>query len=122
MTEDEWETRAAYRLAADVVRAKNLHREPIEAWLTILYNRLETRIRMSRARQETARGSAESDVQDGWIGSPQAAAILGWSKRQVQRLASDLDGRIASGRWIFRESVVREYKERMNDGSSSSGS
>lgn len=122
MTEDEWENRACYRLAAEAVRRKNLRREPIEAWLATLYDRLDIKVRMSRARQENGCPAAESEVNDSWIGSPEAAAILGWSKRQVQRCAPDLDGQIVAGRWLFRESLVKEYaSERDNDGQTAGG-
>lgn len=43
--------------------------------------------------------------------------MLSWSKRQVQRHADDLGGRIIGGRWLFRESDVRDYAaERHGDG------
>jgi hypothetical protein len=48
--------------------------------------------------------------QERLITAREAAAILGLSKRQVQRLAADLDGsQLICGRWLFEASAVTEY-------------
>lgn len=41
----------------------------------------------------------------------QAAAMLGRSKRQTQRLAPRLGGRIVAGRWLLDEQAVRQHLE-----------
>ena len=38
-----------------------------------------------------------------------AARLLGWPVRKVQRNASDLDGRMPHGRWIFDRRTVELY-------------
>ena len=48
------------------------------------------------------------------IGSQQAADILGVSKRQTQRLAADLDGRLAGGHWVFDKKAVEAYAAQRN--------
>lgn len=51
------------------------------------------------------------------IGTPEAAEILGWDKRKVQRAANTgqipIVGRLgARGEYLFREDVVAELAER----------
>jgi len=81
-----------------------------------VYKRLDSHIRLSQGRHETgSTATAEaSSNEETWIGSRQAALILGWSKRQVQRHATELGGQITSGRWLFRESEVIDYAEAQN--------
>lgn len=43
------------------------------------------------------------------IGSREAAEVLLVSKRQVQRLAPNLGGRLAGGRWVFDRAAVEAY-------------
>lgn len=43
------------------------------------------------------------------IGSREAAEVLSVSKRQVQRLAPNLGGRLAGGRWVFDRAAVEAY-------------
>jgi hypothetical protein len=93
----------AYCVSA-VLRARRRQNQ-VRSWLVDLDRRLTAEI-VSRARRGTVSAEPHSDV---WIGSPRAAEILGWSKRQVQRRAADLDGQIVAGRWLFRESTVHEY-------------
>jgi hypothetical protein len=83
------------------------------------YRRLDREVKMSRTRQESERELRESNKDsDSWIGSPEAAKHLGWSTRQVQRRATDLDGRYFGGRYLFRESTVMEYAEELRHGNS----
>jgi hypothetical protein len=56
--------------------------------------------------------AAESDSEaTEWVSTREAAVLLGLSKRQAQRLAADLDGRIIGGRWVFPLTAVAEYAE-----------
>jgi len=48
--------------------------------------------------------------QEELIGAREAATILGLSKRQVQRIAHSLDGRLAAGRWVFDRNAVQAYR------------
>jgi hypothetical protein len=56
------------------------------------------------------------------ISAAEAAMILGWTKRTVQRRASDLDGEIVGNCWVFSQSVVVEYAEGMRSARSDEGS
>lgn len=99
--------RGAYYCCAEVLRGRRLRGQPVPSWLRALYDRLDNEVRASRTRQES--GSAEPELKpDEWIGTAQAAVLLGWSRRRVQRRAADLDGQIVGGRWLFRESAVVE--------------
>ena len=42
--------------------------------------------------------------------------ILQTSKRQVARIAADLDGELVDGRWLFKEATVRAYAEARQGG------
>ena len=112
--------RAAYYCAAEVLRSRRLAGQPIPDWLHRWHARLDDEVRMSRTRQDFDASPAESEEQDLWIGSPEAATLLGWSLRQVQRRASDLAGRIIAGRYMFRESEVRLYAKELQRGDSRS--
>ncbi|WP_406817398.1 hypothetical protein [Mycobacterium sp. M23085] len=101
----------AYYCVSEVVRGRRRCGQPVPAWLRALYDRLDAAVRAARTRPQHVAEGEQSEVVDKWIGSPDAAALLGWSKRQVQRRAADLDGQIAGGRWLFREAVVIEYAE-----------
>lgn len=103
--------RVDYYCAAEVVRTRRRIGQPIPGWLRRHYEQLEAEVRMSRTRQQIGCDGPSLNMMDKWIGSPEAAAVLGWSKRQVQRHAADLDGQIISGRWLFREAAVRQYAE-----------
>ena len=103
--------RAAYYCSAWVCRSLKENRRPIPDWLQSHFDRLDSEVRMSRARQEKRGVEPSSEEEETWIGSPDAAQILGWSKRQVQRHAKELAGQIVGGRWLFRESLVVEFAE-----------
>ena len=74
------------------------------------FDRLDTKVRASDLGHESGCTVGELD-NDKLITARQAAAILDLSKRQVQRLAADLDGRIVDGRWVFNLKAVMEYAE-----------
>lgn len=107
--------RAAYWCAASVIRGRELHNHEVPPPVRALFNRLDAEVRLSRTRHESSsdRPQSEQDL----IGVAEAAAILGWSVRKVQRLASDLDGEMVACRWIFSRSTVNEYREGIADGS-----
>lgn len=46
--------------------------------------------------------------------SEQAARILGISKRQTQRIATQLGGRLIGGRWLLDPAAVQQHLEGMN--------
>jgi hypothetical protein len=86
---------------------------PLLPWNSEIVSVLKAAV-SSSTRQESACGESplESDV---WIGSKLAARLLGWDIRRLQRRAADFDGRKVGARWIFPESVVREYTEGLTD-------
>jgi hypothetical protein len=113
------EIRAAYYCASEILRSRRLGGQPIPAWLRRWYARLDAELKLSRTRQDFDAPAAElAAAQDLWIGTPEAAALLGWSLRQIQRRATDLEGRIIAGRYVFRESTVRTYAEELRRGDS----
>jgi hypothetical protein len=90
--------------------------ETVKPWLHQVAARYENALRMTRTRQQIACGDEQLDKEDEtWIGSAEAAHILGWKIRQVQRHQTDLDGQFISGRLAFRQSRICEYAEEMND-------
>jgi excisionase family DNA binding protein len=108
LTSDE--ARAAYYCAAALIRHRQRSGEPIPDWLRRHFGQLDAQIRASQSGQEWDCG-AEELSQDKLITAREAAQVLGCSKRQVQRLAGDLDGQIIGGRWLFSSSAVAEYAE-----------
>ena len=112
------EVRAAYYCASELLRSRRLGGRPIPLWLRRWHARLDAEVRLSRTRQEFDGAPAELTAEDLWIGTPEAAALLGWSLRQVQRRAADLDGQMIAGRYMFRESAVRTYREELRHGNS----
>jgi hypothetical protein len=79
-----------------------------------VYERLGTEVRaMSGPGHQKGRGGEQSDSEK-LIGSRQAAAISGCTQRHVNRIAKSLSGVFVDGRWVFRESVVRDYAEGRN--------
>lgn len=92
---------------ADAVTARN---HPIRRWLPALLERLQNELDMSRPRHESA-PETEQLRQRELISAREAATILNRSKRQVHRLAADLDGEIVDGRWLFDKQTVAAYAE-----------
>lgn len=99
---------AAYHCAAEVIRRRRLTGQPVPAWLRQHYAELDAAVRMSRSGHESDSATAELEPVD-QITANEAAAIVGKSKRQTQRLAADLGGRIVGGRWLFDRAAVTEY-------------
>jgi hypothetical protein len=108
--------RAAYYCVAEVIRLRQLGGIPVPDWLRRHYNHLDAEVRVSHTRQESegSRTYSESDL----IGTGEAADMLGWNIRKVQRLAADLGGRRVAGRLVFSSFEVHEYAEGLEDGRS----
>lgn len=66
---------------------------------------------MSESRQcDTTSTLAQQDSSSQHIGTKEAAAMLGVTQRQAQRLAATLDGRrLASRAWVFDRDAVAAY-------------
>lgn len=104
------DVRAAYWCAAQVIRGRELHSHQVPPPVRALFDRLDAEVRMSRARHESDSRTAQLGS-DQLIGVNEAADILGWTKRKVQRHATDLDGKRVAGQWVFSRSAVIEYLE-----------
>ena len=88
---------------------------PQAPWLIRLIRRLEIEVTLSRVRQDDE-GDESPSKNEEIVGAREAATVLGWTVRQVQRRAADLEGRkLASGQLVFPAHVVREYAESLND-------
>ena len=87
------------------------------AWpaLRDLMTRLEIEKRQLRASQSGHDFGCGGEQSDLWMSAREAAVELQLSKRQVTRLAGDLDGEIIDGRWIFRRSAVTAYAKGRRD-------
>jgi Helix-turn-helix domain len=102
--------RASYFCASEVIRERQRRGQPTPDWLRRHYARLDAEIRMSESGHELSGDQGELEL-DELITASEVAQILGISKRQAQRLAADLDGKIVGGRWIFTRAAVIEYSE-----------
>jgi hypothetical protein len=99
---------AAYYCAAEVTRSRRRTGQPIPVWLRWHYDRLDTAFRMSDLGQESDCDTGQLD-QDKLITAREVGAILGCSKRQAQRLAPGLGGRIVGARWLLSQNAVLEH-------------
>ena len=104
------DARAGLYCAAAVIRSRQRNGEPIPEWLHRHFDRLDAEIRMSESGHEFDSDAGQL-AQDELITAREVSRMLGCSKRQAQRLASDLEAEIVGGRWLFRRSAVTEYVE-----------
>lgn len=77
-------------------------------------------------RDDVAEPAGAALSAENFIGTAEAALILGRSRRQVQRMAADLGGRIINGGWRFDADEVEAYRtsadeQRNQNGRSSTG-
>ena len=97
---------------ARVTDAVTAQDHPIRRWLPALLDKLTTELSTSKVGHQSDSDTAELEL-DELITAAQAATILGRSRRQVQRIATSLGGRIVCGRWLFNRQTVEEYAEGM---------
>lgn len=113
MSLSEKHIRLALSCAYEELEARRRGKTPgVQPWNAELIRALELELAVSPRRQTDGQVDAclEHEHDDEWIGSRQAAAILGWHERKVQRLAADLDGQKISGRdFLFNARHVRDY-------------
>ncbi|WP_280471669.1 helix-turn-helix domain-containing protein [Nocardia cyriacigeorgica] len=109
MTDDE--IRAALYCASEVIRTRQQHAQPVPDWLRRHRAALTAAVEQSVTGQEASGAGSHSETAENLIGTREAAAILGCSKRQAQRLAADLDGWLVGGRWVFRRTDVDRYRQ-----------
>lgn len=99
---------------ADTIRRRRLGNIPIPQWLRDLSIAVSSRGPEYQPAQPHSKGQL--------ISSAQAAKLLGCSRRHVSRIATDLDGQLVAGRWMFHRAAVAEYadaKGHLNDGEGS---
>lgn len=108
--------RFALWCAAEELRARHAGKLPgVQPWNAELVRALELELAVSSTRHESACSAEQSDYDDDDpIGTLDAARLLGWSMRRVQRHAGDLDGHAVGGRLVFQRTTVIEYREAMN--------
>lgn len=83
-----------------------------------LAERLETAVRQGDAspwRQSEQPSPTESEHDVELISTAEAAHILGWTMRRVQRHAADLDGRRLGDRLAYPADRVHEYRDALTD-------
>ena len=82
----------------------------VREWNAELVRALQFQLTLSQSRQSGSTG-VQPSKDDHWIGTRDAAAILGWPTRTVQRRAGDLEGRKTSAGWIFPACIVYEHAQ-----------
>jgi hypothetical protein len=107
------EVRACLYAVSQFRRAAVMGGRRVPPSVAALADRLdrELRLGMSPTRQEndSATRQLEPERPAELIGTTQAAKLLDWIPRRVQRHQADFDGRKVGGRLVFNASVVREY-------------
>ena len=106
---DDDEVRQSLYCCSEVLRARRRGAGPVSQWLVRLVRRYELEVATSRSRQPECDGV--QPLKHEWIGTREAATVLGWTRRQVQRRAADLEGWKTSAGWIFPADVVLEYAQ-----------
>jgi hypothetical protein len=110
-TDDE--KRKTLFCCAEELRARAAGKWPgVQPWLVRLVRHWELEVAVSSSRQEWEGSDSESEHE---IGTAEAARILGWHPRQVQRRAADLDAWKFAGALVFRRSDVEQYAEGLTD-------
>jgi hypothetical protein len=110
-SDDERHWRAAVYCASGLIRDRQLRGEPVPSWLRQHHAQCESALAaLSRSGHQIDRAPAQ--LKQEMITAQEAADMLGCSKRQAQRLASDLDGQLVGGHvWVFSRAAVVEYAE-----------
>jgi hypothetical protein len=89
-------------------------RRPVSPQLARVIRRLELEVATSRLRQDDVGAVQLSEHEDPLV-TRDAAAVLGWTTRKVQRHSADLEGRKTSAGWIFPAAAVHAYAEALTD-------
>ena len=106
------EIRVAYYCLATMIRTR---RCGVPAPVADLFDRLDTEFhRMSQPGH-----AASEDVGDApkskWIGTSEAAALLGLHDRTIRRSAKKLGGELVCGVLVFDRATVVAHKDRLAD-------
>jgi hypothetical protein len=107
------EIRTAYWCLAAMIRSR---RHDVPRPVADLFNRLDTEFhRMSQPRHETNDDTGDPAQLRKWIGTSEAAALLGLQDRTIQRNAETLGGAKVSGVLVFDRATVIAHKDRLAD-------
>lgn len=82
----------------------------IPGWMRSLASKLDLASALSSAGHQSDSGGEDLGPSP-WIGSAEAADILGVHPRTVRRWRADLGGEIIAGRMVFNPRAVHEYAE-----------
>src|SRR5271167_1555009 len=102
------------------VSKRQMAGKPIPEWLIALHRRLSAAVELDEALMSSAGSIVSANGQDfgrnvgqseekKLITASEAAQILRVDARTVRRIAADLDGQFAGGRWLFDEMTCRSY-------------
>lgn len=106
---DDDEARAIALALGAMIRDYAKAGRPTPRQVVALYRRIDQACEVSSRRQlEVVR---REELGESRVGSRQAAALLGWNVRRVQRHVADLGGEMVGDRLIFDERAVRQYAE-----------
>ncbi|MGV0790488.1 hypothetical protein [Mycolicibacterium sp. XJ1819] len=105
------EVRAALHAVDAYRRGHAAAGRPVPALILALLRRLETIHHTTGVEESTCQSRVDlSGESEAWIGSGQAAELLGISPRAVWRRRRSLDGRQINGRWWFPVRTIRDMK------------
>ncbi|WP_207358222.1 hypothetical protein [Mycolicibacterium sp. S2-37] len=113
MTLDAAESRAVLHLVGALIRERAVAGRPCPHDVLAFHRRLAEAVEVSSRRQCEA--TCREELGESRIGTRQAAALLGWGPRRVQRHVADLGGELVAGRLVFDERAVIEYANALRD-------
>lgn len=113
----ERHVRLALFCVGEELRARQAGKAPVLRWLHELVRALECELAVSQSRQPGGDEPTDSNrVMGDQVGTAEAARILGWSRRRVQRRAADLSGYPVAGRYLFDRDHIQQIAEESTDG------
>lgn len=102
--------RAALYASARLCREATIAGRPVPREVVELRDWAEREWRQpSPARQRIEAAEVELDANLRRVGTREAAHMLGWTTRRVQRHADMLDGQMVAGRLVFRVCDLHDY-------------
>jgi hypothetical protein len=110
---DDNEVQATYYGLAGFVRERAIAHRPVPPEVLGVYHLFDAAIRLSRRRHESGAAATDTGPSDSWLGAVDTAARLDRSLRWVQRHAAEIGGETVGGRWLFKETAVTDYAERL---------
>ena len=108
------EIEAVYYAVSGFIRERYISGRPIPAEVLSVRHRLDAHVRLSSTRHETGLETTNPEDSEVWIGATATAAKIGRGLRYVQRHATDIGGQLIGGRYLFRETDVIDYMERLD--------